>query len=330
MKTISTLLVAFVLTVSASAQTRPVNVFTSWWGNWSVKSNWSLNRLPEDGDSVVIPAGKGVVIDKNFSFDEMYLKVMGTVQVKKNLTLDEKSFIEVGAAGRITAFGADRKNETIKLNNKKKFDEKTPMDVTGISYANEKTGVSPSGFIYDALLPVKFISFTAIRQSAGNVLSWVTAQEKENSHFEVEKSTDGRNWTMLVMVLGNGTTNQTSRYQYTDKNENSAVVYYRIRQVDTDGKASYTDVKTIKTAAAASAMNIFASSPNQITVALNSGSFAQLEVKVLSLDGRVVAQSVHTNAAYQVKQNVPSLPKGIYVVQVNDFNGNLTARKVAL
>jgi hypothetical protein len=52
------------------------------------------------------------------------------------------------------------------------------------------------------------------------VLNWGTAQEKDNSHFEIEKSADGRNWKNMAVVFGNGTTNDAHNYSYTDRSEN--------------------------------------------------------------------------------------------------------------
>lgn len=324
MKKIATLLTAFVL-FSLVAAARPVNEVTSWWGNWSDKNNWSLKRVPEDGDSIVVAAGKGIVMDKNYSLGNVYIKVIGTLQIKKKLDLDELSFIEVASTGRINAFGADRKNETIRIKSVKKFDEKS-LDVYGISYASPKTGVSPSGFVYDNLLPVKFSGFTAVKKQDAIQLNWSTAQESDNSHFEVEKSTDGRNWNMIAMVMGYGTTNTVSNYQYTDKKNSNAVVYYRIRQVDLNGKAYYTDVRTIRESNTPS-FKVYASGTNELTIALNN-TVARLEVSVYTTDGHKVAAGTYTNAAYQVKQQLPVLPQGIYVVQLNDFSGTAHTQKI--
>lgn len=326
MKQIFTLLTVFVLISGiAQAQARITLVRNN--SNWSNTNSWDLNRIPKDRDTVVIPAGFNVYFDKNESLGSLYVKVYGILTLKKNLILDLFSVVEVALNGQIVAFGSDRNNETIKIGSKKKFDQNTIGAVTGASYANNGTGTSPNGFTYTTTLPVKFAGFTAVKKMDAIVLNWSTAQESDNSHFEVEKSTDGRNWNMIAMVMGNGNTNTVSNYQYTDKKNNSAVVYYRIRQVDLNGKAWFTDVRTIRGNGTAPAFKVYASGTNELTIALNS-TVARLEVSVFTLDGQKVAAGTYTNAAYQVKQQMPVLPAGMYVVQLNDNNGTVLAQKI--
>ena len=68
------------------------------------------------------------------------------------------------------------------------------------------------------------------------VLSWKTASEINNSHFEIERSNNGKDFIKIGEIAGQGTSNSTKRYQFTDKNPGSAQQYYRLKQVDFDGK----------------------------------------------------------------------------------------------
>lgn len=329
MKQIYTIIIALFI-FSTAAQARPVNVVTSWWGNWSAKSSWSLNRLPEDGDSIVIPEGKGIVMDKNYSLGSVFINVMGTLQVKKKLTLDELSFIAVSDKGRINAFGADRKNETIKLGGKVKFNENDAVAITGLSYASKNTGTAPAGFVYAMTLPVKFVSFYATSQNNSVLLSWATAEEKENSHFEIEKSTDGREWKTMGVVFGNGTSSQLNKYSYTDKSTKAATNYYRIRQVDINGTAVYSVVKVISETKAASSVSIFASNGKNIVINMNSEARENMQVTVLNSNGQVVNRQTVANASYQVTVPMNTVPAGLYIVQVSDKNGWSEVKKVVM
>lgn len=329
MKQIYTLIIALFI-ISTAAQARPVNVVTSWWGNWSAKGSWSLNRLPEDGDSIVIPEGKGIVLDKNYSLGSVYIKVMGTLQIKKKLSLDELSFIAVLEKGRINAFGADRKNETIKLGSKVKFNEKDVVEIAGVSYASKNTGTAPVGFVYDMTLPVKFVSFYATSQNNSVLLTWATTEEKDNSHFEIEKSVDGREWKTLGVVFGNGTSSLLNKYSYTDKSVKSATTYYRIRQVDVNGTAVYSAVKVISETKAASSVSIFASNGKNIVINMNSDARENMQVTVLNTNGQVVNRQTVANASYQVTVPMNTVPSGLYIVQVSDKSGWNEVKKVVL
>ncbi|MBI5856473.1 MAG: hypothetical protein HZB42_02385 [Sphingobacteriales bacterium] len=99
-------------------------------------------------------------------------------------------------------------------------------------------------------LPVKLISFNAILsqdQSKVN-LTWTTAQEMNASHFIVERSIDGITFNEAGMVFAVGNTNEQQNYQYSDKiaNINSSIIYYRLRQVDVDGKSMYSETRIIR------------------------------------------------------------------------------------
>lgn len=326
MKQIATLLTALVL-ISGIAQAQEKITLVRNNSNWSNKGSWDLNRIPKDRDTVVIPVGLNVYFDKNESLGSLYVRVLGTLTLKKNMTLDAFSTVEVALNGQVRSYGNDRNNETIKIGSKKKFDQNTTGAVTGASYANSTTGTSPNGFTYTTTLPVKFAGFSAVKKQDAIFLNWSTAQESDNSHFEVEKSTDGRNWNTIAMVMGNGTTNTTSNYQYTDKKNTAAVVYYRIRQVDLNGKAYYTDVRTIRENNTTASFKVYASGSNELTIALNN-NVDRLDVNVFTLDGHKVAGGTFTKAAYQVKQQLPVLPQGIYVVQLNDNNGTAFTQKI--
>lgn len=94
-------------------------------------------------------------------------------------------------------------------------------------------------------LPVELVSFSASIIGAGVELSWSTASELNNSGFDVQRSTDGVNFTSLGFVRGNGTTTSTSNYTFVDemlRNAYYPVVYYRLKQVDYTGEFTYSSV----------------------------------------------------------------------------------------
>jgi len=335
MKQIYTLSFALLLAFTSFAQTRPVNIATTWYGDWGTASNWSLNREPQDGDSIIISGGRGIVVDKPYNLKNVYIKVIGNnsyIHLKGKLNLDDASFLEVGMGSRIMAFGANRNSETISIGGVKKFDQNSNSNMYGFGIASKFTGTSPNGFTTDIVqaLPVVFTSFYAKVQGNYIVLNWGTAQEKDNSHFEIEKSADGRNWKNIAVVFGNGTTNDAHNYSYTDRSENGTAVYYRIRQVDIDGNAIYSTVKSIRSGEAKSDAHIFAASKNTINVDLNSNSKTNLQVVVVNMSGQVIAKQLYSNASYRVSIQVPQVTTGMYLVQVSDGNGWNESRKIIL
>ncbi len=99
-----------------------------------------------------------------------------------------------------------------------------------------------------APLPVTLVHFSAQRQCADGLLTWTTASEVRNAYFEVQRSADGVSFRALGRIGGAGTTSQSHRYQFTDVDPAryaAGTVYYRLRQVDTDGTSTYSPVRTL-------------------------------------------------------------------------------------
>jgi hypothetical protein len=90
-------------------------------------------------------------------------------------------------------------------------------------------------------LPLNLLSFNGQRVGNRHVLDWKTAMEENTSHFEIEKSLDGVNFTFLaqIVAVGSGANN----YAVTDAQLQVGANYYRLKSVDKDGRYTYS--KTI-------------------------------------------------------------------------------------
>lgn len=109
--------------------------------------------------------------------------------------------------------------------------------------ANGDDWVPTSG---NVVLPIKWLSFDVVKQGNNALLNWSVANEATNHHYEILRSSDGVNYTTIGTV--NKSTTGSTTYNYTDIGVNSlnaAIVYYRIRQVDVDGKSTYSDIRYI-------------------------------------------------------------------------------------
>lgn len=92
-------------------------------------------------------------------------------------------------------------------------------------------------------LPVTWLSFDGVHINQSNQLTWSTASEKNNKVFVVERSLDDENFVAIGIVNGVGNSNVVSKYQFTDNQFPDATeLYYRLKQIDVDGKFSYSQV----------------------------------------------------------------------------------------
>ncbi len=90
-------------------------------------------------------------------------------------------------------------------------------------------------------LPVELVSFSGLCEDGIINLTWQTASEFNSSHFDVEKSRDGENWQLLSTIASAGTSNELISYQTADHNAIDGNNYFRLRQVDNDGKEKLYD-----------------------------------------------------------------------------------------
>jgi hypothetical protein len=181
-------------------------------------------------------------------------------------------------------------------------------------------------------LPVSIISLTAQRKSAGSaIIRWTTASEFNNAMFIVEKSSDGINFIQAGTVPGAGNTRTIQDYSFTDYfDESSNEIYYRLRQVDFDGRSAYTgiialermDILTGKISItqeeAADGMKIFIrnSPPGQFTYMLND------------ITGKkITAGSAETDSGTTVIIIAsPDLARGIYFLNLVSNRGCYTGK----
>lgn len=103
---------------------------------------------------------------------------------------------------------------------------------------------------YEALapivpLPVELTSFRANLAKTEVLLEWATASELDNAYFQVERMQKGQLFSPIGKVEGAGTSSLTHRYTYRDASAPAGVLYYRLRQVDTDGSYAYSRVVTV-------------------------------------------------------------------------------------
>jgi hypothetical protein len=184
-----------------------------------------------------------------------------------------------------------------------------------------------------APLPVVLTAFTGQTSAAGNVLRWTTASETSSDYFEVERSANGEEFTKIGQLAAAGTTTATHGYQFTDATA-TATSYYRLRQVDFDGTASYSPVVTL----AASPRVLSTTKPvayptvftSELNVALPGADAQAATVALLTADGRpVYNRSVQLSAAPQALTELPTLaPPGIYLLRVATATGTTTQRVV--
>ncbi len=110
-------------------------------------------------------------------------------------------------------------------------------DSEHLSFGGVTTGVE-----CQPAMPVELISFRGANKKNHNILSWITASEINNSHFEIQRSYDGFNFEKIGSINGHGTSFDNHEYEYIDDSFTSSLCYYRLKQYDYDGTFTLSNV----------------------------------------------------------------------------------------
>jgi hypothetical protein len=165
-------------------------------------------------------------------------------------------------------------------------------------------------------LPVAWLSFTGFYKNNAVELEWRTATELNNKGFEVERSADGAQFESIGFVNGNGTTNEAHTYTFEDVKPHQPLTYYRLRQVDFDGKADYSQTIVLKNKTAQNGIVFY---PNPAQNELNIQSDSPTTVKIIDAVGKLL-QTIAVEIGTQTI-NISTLPAGVYYL--HDARGNV-------
>lgn len=182
-------------------------------------------------------------------------------------------------------------------------------------------------------LPVELTDFRA-KEDAKNktvVLSWTTASELDNKHFEVERSVDGRHFETLATVAGNGTTTTKNYYNFVDKNP-VAMAYYRLKQVDFANAFSYSDIVLVELAEdeVAQVVAFPTMATDEITVRFSGFDARKGTYKIFNMQGMLLHSEtvdLSSKAAYR-SLDISKFENGIYTIIISDNSNHVSTNFV--
>ncbi|MEM9848843.1 MAG: T9SS type A sorting domain-containing protein [Bacteroidota bacterium] len=178
-------------------------------------------------------------------------------------------------------------------------------------------------FVIDCsiILPVELSYFNAKAQNCEVNLEWATASEHNFSHFEVERSTDGKFFKGVQKIAGAGNSLETIKYNFSETVA-AGSQYYRLKQVDLDGTYEYSKTVVVKSACQKASFNAFPTQlygDKQLTIDLLGNTYETLTV--VSVTGQRILELPATDQS-QLQIDVSALAAGIYFI--TDGKGNST------
>jgi hypothetical protein len=178
-------------------------------------------------------------------------------------------------------------------------------------------------------LPVTLLSITGECKGGFNEIKWSTASEHNNDYYLIEKSTNGYEYTNIGKVAGAGNSNLISNYRFEDNGSNGKLVYYRLSQVDFDGKKNELGVVTVSCKGNADTWIAYMNANNHMVLSTNYYNEDKLSIQLYDMQGRMKWNSDHSIQAGFAEHifDISSLSAGVYIVRVTDSNG-LTSQRL--
>jgi hypothetical protein len=182
------------------------------------------------------------------------------------------------------------------------------------------------------VLPVDLISFKADKSGNHNALTWTTASEKDNSHFILDRSANGRDsWTSIgtIKALGNSTVEK--KYSYTDETPLS-ISYYRLRSVDLTGKEATSKVVAVLRNNGKLVLVSVSPIPTTegVTIDVVAAKQGRLTATITDIVGKIVQtetlNAVEGTNSYQM--DLSNVATGVYLLSIHDGESVITQRVV--
>lgn len=216
-----------------------------------------------------------------------------------------------------------------------------PSNVTAVRYRiiNNSTGGCGNDLAIDDItfaqcpslaLPVSGLKMNSTYKDGKVEINWSTAQETDTDHFRVEKSVNGKSWDALSVVKAAGNSRSEKHYRVEDNLPYQPITYYRILQVDADGKFTYSSTEIVRASSSENSMSAY---PNPfaagIKLSVNSDTERPAMIRVTDINGRLVK-----TLPWHLKRgpNVRAMPdldgmnKGVYFAEISGLDGTHIAK----
>jgi len=170
-----------------------------------------------------------------------------------------------------------------------------------------------------ASLPIKLTSFSGRLKTDNMVtLDWASAVEFDSYQYQIERSYDGRNYEMVGTLKAAGASTNTIDYTFNDQLPSAGSFFYRLKQVDIDGRFEYSKVVYVNSKKGAGVITkVF---PNPFTseiqlIGATAADMTQGNIHVFNISGQAVGFHISGANAITIDQ---AIPNGMYIVQVKD------------
>ncbi|MFK7948271.1 MAG: LamG-like jellyroll fold domain-containing protein [Saprospiraceae bacterium] len=173
-----------------------------------------------------------------------------------------------------------------------------------------------------AVLPIELSYFKGqLTEEKTTELIWQTTTEENNQGFEIQRSTNGKEWENIGYKSGNGTSVQIQNYEFIDFAPLAGMNYYRLKQMDFDGQFDYSDIISIENKRVDKPVKVYPTVvKDQLTIENGEGNAA-----IFNLLGQPVKQFAVNSQ--QVTISMSDLLKGQYLIRIMKNDGTIVTKR---
>jgi len=189
------------------------------------------------------------------------------------------------------------------------------------------TGLSPFAIGSQGVLPIELMFFTATPKGKTVFLEWRTATELDNAYFHIERSTNGRDFAEIGKIAGAGTSLVPLDYTFTDVLPLNGWNYYRLRQVDFDGRFAYSPIQAVRMEKDGNkvGMQLFPNPASQeLNLTTNDAMQPGDRLEIYDVTGQLVLR-FSASDVFNVPVDVSQLPVGTYTVRLHTEKATFNA-----
>lgn len=187
---------------------------------------------------------------------------------------------------------------------------------------------------FDLAFPVEWLHFAVEQGPRGIALDWATATEQNSDRFEIERSYDGTSFEKRGAVAAAGYSAVEQQYSFTDAiptGRENQTIYYRLRQIDLDGRFDYSEVREIRPEASLLSLTLAPNPASTHTnLLINTPERSAYILQIMDAAGRLHLSQRFSPGEAQDTRTVPlqGWPKGLYWVQLSSDQATTTQRLV--
>jgi hypothetical protein len=177
-------------------------------------------------------------------------------------------------------------------------------------------------FTTATVLANELTSFTAAKQNNQINLSWLTASEKENDNFSIERSKDGKNFTAIGQVKGAINSTVSKDYSFVDATPLKGINYYRLKSIELGGKTSFSKVVSVSLLDKNNRTLVY---PNPVAesalrIEHDASADSELLLKVIDVTGRVIKAEKRSVVSGNniISMDVSTLASGQYLISFDE------------